>query len=171
MQAGQPLALARASIDLVALARQLVAEHHYVALQHRIEVRAHVPTLFGDWDATRLERVLANLLSNAIKYSPQGGPITLALTQESTDVGGFAVLAVQDQGLGIPPDELARIFEPFQRATNVVGRIAGTGIGLASVRQILEQHGGTITVTSEVGIGSTFTVRLPLTSQGSGHDQ
>jgi signal transduction histidine kinase len=171
MQAGQPLALDRAWIDLVALARQIVAEHQLGAPQHRIEISAHVPALIGNWDATRLERVLANLLVNAIKYSPQGGPITFDLTREATDAGGFAVLAVQDWGLGIPADDLPQIFEPFQRAANVVGRITGMGIGLASMRQIVEQHGGTIAVTSEVGAGSTFTVRLPLTSQGKVHGQ
>jgi signal transduction histidine kinase len=124
-----------------------------------------VPALFGDWDAARLGRVLANLLANAIKYSPQGGPITVDLKREEMDAGAFAVLAVRDQGLGIPAEDLPRIFEPFQRARNVVGRIGGSGLGLASVRQIVEQHGGTIAVTSEGGAGSTFTVRLPLKEQ------
>jgi signal transduction histidine kinase len=165
MQAGQPLELDRGSVDLVALARQIVAEHQQVAPQHRIQVRAHVPALFGDWDAARLGRVLANLLANAIKYSPQGGPITVDLKREEMEAGAFAVLAVRDQGLGIPAEDLPRIFEPFQRARNVVGRIGGSGLGLASVRQIVEQHGGTIAVTSEGGAGSTFTVRLPLKEQ------
>lgn len=74
----------------------------------------------------------------------------------------WAVLAVQDQGLGIPAADLPQIFERFYRGKNAAGRTRGTGIGLASVRQIIEQHGGTITVVSEEGKGSIFTVRLPL---------
>jgi signal transduction histidine kinase len=69
---------------------------------------------------------------------------------------------VQDPGVGIPPAELPRLFEQFYRATNVTGRLAGTGIGLTTARQLVEQHGGRIDVESEEGRGSTFTVRLPL---------
>jgi signal transduction histidine kinase len=76
--------------------------------------------------------------------------------------GGEAVLAVRDQGVGIPAAEMERIFERFQRAANVVGRIKGTGLGLASARHIVEAHQGTITVQSREGAGTTFTVRLPL---------
>jgi signal transduction histidine kinase len=76
--------------------------------------------------------------------------------------GDLALLEVQDQGIGIPSDELGRIFERFQRASNVHGRIGGTGIGLASVRHIVESHGGTIVVHSQERAGSSFQVRLPL---------
>jgi signal transduction histidine kinase len=88
-----------------------------------------------------------------------------------------SMLAVRDQGMGIPAADLPHIFERFHRGSNVVGRIAGTDIGLATARQIVEQHGGTITVESQPGTGSTFTVRLPLapagdpapTTPGTGH--
>lgn len=82
---------------------------------------------------------------------------------EAGSAGTWAVLAVQDQGLGIPVEDLSRVFERFQRAGNVVGQIPGSGIGLATTRRIIEQHGGTIAVQSREGKGSTFTVRLPLT--------
>jgi signal transduction histidine kinase len=72
------------------------------------------------------------------------------------------VLVVRDQGLGIPAADLPRIFTRFERAGNVVGQIPGTGIGLAAVRQVVEQHGGRITVESQEGVGTTCTVRLPL---------
>jgi signal transduction histidine kinase len=71
------------------------------------------------------------------------------------------VLTVRDRGIGIPGQDQQRVFERFQRGTNVEGRIAGTGIGLAGARQIVEQHGGAITVKSQVGKGSTFKVRFP----------
>jgi signal transduction histidine kinase len=71
------------------------------------------------------------------------------------------VLTVRDRGMGIPGPDQERIFERFQRGTNVVGRIAGTGIGLAGARQIVEQHGGSISVKSQINRGATFTVRFP----------
>lgn len=115
-------------------------------------------------DAVRLDRVIGNLLSNAIKYSPQGGTITVKVSREEREdkTGGFAVVEVTDQGLGIPSADLPHIFDQFRRAANVTGRILGTGIGLANCLQIVRQHGGTIAVTSLEGSGTTFLVRLPL---------
>ena len=78
--------------------------------------------------------------------------------------GDMAVVAVRDLGIGIPPGDLAHVFDQFHRASNVVGRIAGTGIGLAAARHIVEQHGGTISVATREGVGSTFTVCLPLSA-------
>jgi signal transduction histidine kinase len=114
----------------------------------------------------RLVRVLDNLLANGIKYSPNGGEIEVSLARQDDGGAAWAVLAVRDHGLGIPAADRPRVFERFRRARNVVGLIGGTGIGLASTRQIVEQHGGTITVVSQEGVGSTFTVRLPLTPPG-----
>ena len=74
----------------------------------------------------------------------------------------WAVLTVQDQGMGIPPAELGRVFEPYYRGTNVAGSTNGTGVGLAGTRHIVEQHGGEIAVDSVVGQATTFTVHLPL---------
>src|SRR5207245_6637344 len=104
--------------------------------------------------------------TNAIKYSPEGGDITLTLRREEDGVGEWAVLTVRDQGVGIPPHEVPRVFERFYRASNVVGNIPGTGIGLAGVRQIVEQHGGSIAVESRERAGSSFTVRLRLDIAG-----
>jgi signal transduction histidine kinase len=120
-------------------------------------VEATVPALVGRWDGARLERVLLNLLANAVKYSPGGGEISLTVSQEDH----WATVVVRDQGLGIPTADLPHIFERFHRAGNV-GRITGTGIGLAEARQIVEQHGGTITVASQEGSGTTFALQLPL---------
>jgi len=90
--------------------------------------------------------------------------VRVTVGQATDSAGAWAVLAVRDRGLGIPPADLPHLFERFHRGGNVVGRIAGTGIGLVSARQIVEQHGGTIAVQSELGKGSTFTIRLPLGS-------
>jgi len=127
--------------------------------QHQITVLATLERLVGEWDSRRLERVVANLVGNAVKYSPAGGSVTVRIATAD----GWAILQVQDQGLGIPAQDLPRVFERFHRGANVVGKILGTGVGLASALQIIEQHGGTIVVESEPGSGTCFTVRLPLT--------
>ncbi len=161
---GRPLELRRQPTDLVALVRSAVAEQQQLAGGRRISLKARSATLIGAWDPARLERVVQNLLSNAIKYSPDGGEVRVTVGQATDSAGAWAVLAVRDRGLGIPPADLPHLFERFHRGGNVVGRIAGTGIGLVSARQIVEQHGGTIAVQSELGKGSTFTIRLPLGS-------
>jgi PAS domain S-box-containing protein len=161
MQMDRPLDLDRRPVDLVALAREVVAEHQQRSRLHRISVEASVPQVIGRWDGRRLARVVGNLLDNAVKYSPDGGAIRVRVTHED-GAPAWAVVSVEDQGVGIPEQELDRIFERFQRGTNVVGHIAGTGIGLASARTIVESHGGTIAATSRPGEGACFTIRLPL---------
>jgi signal transduction histidine kinase len=157
-----PLDLDRQPTDLVALTQQVAQEQRLTVDRQRIVVEVEVPELVGLWDPVRLERVLRNLLANAVKYSPDGGRITIVIRQEATPTGDWIVIQVTDSGIGIPPADQAAIFIPFHRGGNVIGRIEGTGVGLASAKQIVEQHGGTITVTSEEGRGSTFTIRLPL---------
>ncbi len=110
-------------------------------------------------DPERLHQVMKNLLSNAIKYSPHGG-----LIEVLTDIDGkYVTVSVRDHGIGIPPEELPRIFERFSRVEReeVLG-ISGTGLGLAIVKHLVELHGGKVTVHSEQGQGSTFTVYLPI---------
>jgi signal transduction histidine kinase len=168
LQAGNALELRRTRTDLVALAREAAADAQRMTDRHTVRFDSPEQTLTGTWDAARLERVLANLLSNAVKYSPEGGEVTITAACEGAAPARTAVLRVRDQGLGIPADDLPFIFERFYRARNVAGHIQGSGIGLAGARQILEQHGGTLTVESDEGTGSTFTVRLPLDSPSTG---
>ena len=163
LQMSGGLALHRTSIDLVALVRDGVAAQQGVSAAP-IELEAEVAELIATIDAARVARVLGNLLSNAIKYSPGGGTITVRVAREDSTAGPEALIAVMDHGLGIPNADLPHIFDRFARAGNVVGQIAGTGIGLASALGIVEQHGGTIAVESREGHGTTFTVRLPLTT-------
>lgn len=159
LQAGEDLPLSRAPADLVALATTVAEEYQRTTRRHRLRVEAATSPLVGSWDANRLERVLSNLLSNAIKYSPHGGDVAVSIRQD----GNYAVLDVRDQGLGIPRGDLPRLFERFHRAGNV-GAITGTGLGLAGARQIVQQHGGDITLDSAEQHGTTVTIRLPLTS-------
>jgi signal transduction histidine kinase len=151
---------------LVALVRQVVREHELVSDLHRFLFEAEVPTLEATVDETRVHRVLANLLTNAIKYSPAGSAVRVTVRMTDGRDGKSAVLVVHDDGVGIPHDELPHVFDRFHRGANVVGRFAGSGLGLASARQLVELHGGTISVESEAGKGSTFVVRLPLSPPG-----
>ncbi|HBB32155.1 MAG TPA: hypothetical protein DC064_10255, partial [Cyanobacteria bacterium UBA9273] len=98
-----------------------------------------------------------NLLSNAIKYSPNGGVIDFQLYYEQDEI----ILQIKDQGIGIPPENQARLFESFHRASNV-GMIQGTGLGLSIVKKCVDLYKGKIYCQSEVGAGTTFTVKLPL---------
>jgi signal transduction histidine kinase len=109
-------------------------------------------------DPKRMSRVLDNLVSNAIKYTPQGGMVRVTATLDADS----ASIEVKDTGLGIPEAILPRLFDPFQRVeTEEHMAQEGTGLGLSIVKAIVEQHGGTIQVWSELGRGSTFRVELP----------
>jgi signal transduction histidine kinase len=110
------------------------------------------PTL----DPVLLQSILTNLLTNAIKYSPQGGEITLSVTCTGNNV----TFAVQDRGIGIPPEYQAKLFQRFARAENV-DKIKGAGLGLSIVKSLIDLHKGEIKVDSQVGEGTTFTVTLP----------
>lgn len=115
------------------------------------------------FDEKLLWHILTNLLSNAIKYSPQGDDVNFKLTGEESQV----VFQIQDRGIGIPPAALEKLFESFERASNV-GNIPGTGLGLAIVKKCVDLHGGHISVESTVGVGTTFTVTLPSQRSGDG---
>ena len=165
LQPGSPLSIAPAPVDLAAIARRVVRAHAHRAPRHHLAVAAEGGALVGMWDAQRLEQVLDNLISNAVKYSPAGGAITVSVAREApggADAAPWAVLRVHDQGLGIPAADLPHIFEWYRRGANVRADIAGTGVGLAGAREIVELHGGQISVASQEGAGAVFTVRLPL---------
>jgi PAS domain S-box-containing protein len=161
IQLGRPLDLRRQPTDLVAIAHMAIREQQHATERHTLLVCTALAELIGDWDGTRLERMLANLLSNAVKYSPDGGEIVVEVDRGVSEPPS-AILRIRDQGVGIPSGDLPHIFERFRRGANVSGKMPGTGIGLAAVRDIVNQHGGTIAVESEEGAGTTFTVTLPL---------
>lgn len=156
--AGGQLVLERVPVNLTDLVEQTSSQARMTTTDHRIQVVTPEPPVIGVWDSDRLARVLQNLLGNAIKYSPAGGTIAVTVTEEAETVS----IAVQDQGLGIPPEALPRLFDRFYRTEAVrVAGIEGTGLGLAICKGLVEAHGGQMRVESQVGRGSTFTVTLP----------
>jgi PAS domain S-box-containing protein len=160
LQAGLQIELRRRPTDLANLAQQVVANHQQATDKHSLRLVGIESGPIGKWDPDRLERVFDNIVSNAIKYSPNGGEILVQVGRDK----GWGVLSVQDPGVGIPTADLPHIFERYRRARNVSAKFAGTGLGLAGAKDLIELHGGTISVTSVEGGGSTFVVRLPLTS-------
>jgi signal transduction histidine kinase len=148
-------------LDLANLMRKLLADFQVAAEQAGLSLTAQIaddlPPVSGD--AQHLLRVMDNLLGNALKFTPVGGQISVRLWRD----GPQAVLEVADTGIGIPPDQLERVFERFYQVDgSTTRRYGGTGLGLALVKEIVEAHGGQVSVSSQVGQGSTFTVRLPL---------
>jgi len=117
-------------------------------------------------DLGKVQQILRNLLSNAVKFTPEGGRVTVT----ATSYGDTLIISVADTGVGIPPEDRERIFEKFRQGSNVVQdgdgpltrEYGGSGLGLSIVRELCRLLGGDVTLESEVGRGSTFTVRLPL---------
>src|SRR4029450_3792874 len=125
-----------------------------------LEIRPGAGGLQIDGDADRLVQVFSNLLSNSAKYTDKGGRIHLTLDREGSEV----VVKLQDNGIGIPPQALERVFEMFSQAHSREQRAdGGLVIGLSLVRTLVQMHNGSVTALSDgLGTGSTFTVRLPL---------
>lgn len=156
-------------------------------LQIETQIPAHLPDLYGD--DRRLRQVLINLLTNAVKFTPEGGRITLSaiytpLSPEAianhrdwvhpqakpAATVGILALAVSDTGIGISPENTQKLFQPFMQVDTALNRqYEGTGLGLALVKRITELHGGQVELTSEVGNGSCFTVRLPVLAIPGNH--
>jgi PAS domain S-box-containing protein len=162
LQMDQPLTLEKRATDLVALTNAAIEDQQEVSKRHTLRLESDAPEITGFLDAFRIERVVTNLLSNSIRYSPQGGEVVVSIQQVTESITRWAVITVCDNGLGIPARDVPYIFDRFYRAGNVEGKIAGAGIGLAGVRQIVEQHGGSISARSEEDGETVFTVRLPL---------
>jgi signal transduction histidine kinase len=145
LQQGQ-FVVNRRPLDVAVLVGQVVDEVRATLpphSPHTIELTGPDNSVVVDGDRERLEQVLHNLLSNAIKYSPAGGLVTV-------------------EGIGIPADAQARLFDPFYRAPNVGSQASGFGLGLHIVCEIVERHGGRMEVDSTEGMGSTFRVVLPV---------
>lgn len=157
-----------APLDLIQFCRELTEEmqlrasnQHAITLNILSAAKGQVPgSVIACMDEKLLRQIFSNLISNAMKYSPPSSEVyfKLAIAEAS------AIFQIQDSGIGIPPEDQERLFETFHRSQNV-GNIPGTGLGLAIVKNSVNVHGGKISVHSEVGKGTTFTVLLPLKYQ------
>lgn len=161
------LTIAPTLVDLTQLARE-AAEAVAVAAGDqgdRIVLTLPGKPLVAEIDAGRMTQAIRNLLENGLKYSPGGGPVQLCLVRDDT----VARLEVQDHGIGIAPDDQARLGERFFRATSATDRgIPGIGLGLATTQAIATLHEGTLTATSTPGLGSTFALVVPLRRRVNG---
>ncbi|MEB3295838.1 MAG: ATP-binding protein [Synechococcales bacterium] len=149
----QPETLELASFCLNLVEDVMLANHQ----THTIQFSSHSDQAYAYLDEKLIYSILSNLLSNAMKYSPQGSLIQLILEGNSHLVS----FQVQDQGIGIPAEDLEHLYDPFYRGRNV-NAIAGTGLGLAVVKKCVELHHGTLQVSSQEGQGTTFTLQIPI---------
>jgi PAS domain S-box-containing protein len=144
-------------IDLALFTRAIIDDLRTIDNDaHPVILSVNNPPVKLETDRRLLEHICLNLIGNAIKYSPPGSPVDVTVSREGSEI----VLKVRDRGIGIPPGDLPRIYDPFHRAANVGSR-SGSGLGLPIVKQSVDALGGTINAESQVGQGSTFTVRLP----------
>jgi signal transduction histidine kinase len=152
--------VAREPVDVTVLLREAARRLQLAADQRDLRVTldfAPLPTVPGD--ATQLDRVFGNLVDNAGKYTPPGGAITI----RSRALPEAVVVSVHNTGSVIPADDLSRVFDRFYRVDKSRARdVEGSGLGLAIAKEVVERHGGTISVSSDAVAGTTFTVSLPL---------
>jgi signal transduction histidine kinase/ActR/RegA family two-component response regulator len=159
------IVLKQQTLDLSSVVRQALEILHNSAARQNVavEVRFADGALPVHVDPVRADQIVSNVLSNAIKYTPAGGRVIVTLDSDGID----AIVRVKDDGVGIDPTRIDTIFELFAQAENAIGRAqGGMGIGLALVRNLLQLHGGSISVSSDgIGHGSEFVVRFPLADQ------
>lgn len=155
----EPFGIDKKEIDFSSLAAGVVDQVSSLVKQKKQELNMEVPqSLKLVADGQRVEQILLNLFSNAIKVTPEGGRISLKAALESNRL----VVKVDDTGSGIPPEEKQKLFRPYYHLSTDRASIPGMGLGLAITKQLVELHGGTIWVQSEMGKGSTFSFSLPL---------
>ena len=159
------------TLDLTATGITSLCESSLVFIKQqahskRIQVICHIPQYLPQLklDERRIRQVLINLLNNAVKFTPEGGKITLEVTRilDKDEKTSFLSFAVIDTGIGIAAENISKLFQPFIQIDSALNRqYVGTGLGLALVKRIAELHGGQVKLTSELGVGSRFTVELP----------
>ncbi|MGD1853626.1 MAG: ATP-binding protein [Leptolyngbyaceae cyanobacterium] len=167
------LSLERVPTQIGPLCRSSLAFVKQLAHQKKIQLTERrtgdsIPDLM--LDERRIRQVLINLLNNAVKFTPEGGHVTLTitLTQSTTETNEYWLkFTVEDTGIGIEANQLNRLFQPFVQVDTALNRqYTGTGLGLALVKRSVELHGGEVSATSQLNVGSCFTVELPCTSSG-----
>lgn len=145
-------------LEVVNYVRSLIAQSEYLKeYDVSINLETDQDKLYIDYDEVAFGQIASNLICNAMKYSPEGGKVDVRLSQRDTEIE----IKISDQGIGIPQDELDKLFKPFVRSSNV-GAVEGTGLGMYIVKRAVEAGNGTIEVDTEEGKGTTFTVILPI---------
>jgi len=154
--------------DIVAFTREIATLFNNMAINQKItfHFECEIPVLYAYYDHDKIEKILFNLLSNAFKSTPENGKITLSLKSEPNNQQQKRLeFIVTDTGEGIPPNEKEHVFDRFYQVNNPSynQRITGSGIGLSYVKDLVTNHGGTISLQSEVGKGTTFSFEIPVT--------
>lgn len=157
IEAGQEIPINREDIDVIEVIRQVLYHVQHMTSHHHLIASLPEPPVILPIDRLKIEQVLENLLSNAIKYSPNGGDIRITGAMEPAGLH----LSIGDEGIGMTPEQAARIFDKFYRADSSTTAVRGTGLGLTIVRHIINGHGGRIWVESTPLQGSTFHILLP----------
>lgn len=162
--------LRRDAVTLQTLIQNVIEIQQPHAEEKQVKLSAIMPPepVINFLDSARITQVITNLVVNALNYTSAAGSVEVALIVEHHGDQKSHIIRVSDTGIGIPPESLSFIFDPFFR-TNI-GAVRGTGLGLTISREIVALHGGTITVNSTVGAGTTFTVSLPVIEPGAAHD-
>ena len=160
LQTGGTMLMNKERVDLIPILEYVVQAITPQAEEKSIQLQAVMlsKSIVISADRQQIERVLQNLLSNAVKYTPTNGEVFVECSVQD----GQAAIQIRDTGFGIPEEELPYIFDRFRRVAKHEGKAAGTGLGLAITKALVEAHDGTIAVTSKEGVGSTFTVSLPM---------
>jgi signal transduction histidine kinase len=158
--------LRRDDIHLDALLEQVKTDHEAQARDKKISLEFDLPPKLPILQADRdkISLALHNLVGNALKYTPDGGRVTVTASVEK----GRVSIAVSDSGIGIGPEDVEKVFEKFYRCQNAVAsHVKGSGLGLPITREVARLHGGDVTVESEPGSGSTFTLTLPIAPEAA----
>jgi signal transduction histidine kinase len=163
LQSGTPILLERSHFDLNELIQMIVEILQPEAMRKEMTIQYQPPSssIYITADRQKIQRIITNLVANAVKYTPHQGQICLKLWAN----GRYAVTEVQDNGYGIPPEQIPYIFERFRRVPGHQRKAMGTGLGLAIVKSLVEAHHGHISVVSQEDTGSTFTLKLPLQAE------
>ena len=149
------------SVPLDSVLKEILQDYapQIVSTKAQVRIAPDLPKVIGD--RTRVYQIFSNLVGNALKYRQEDRPLTIACTWEAAALPRHISISISDNGMGIPLDKVDSVFRPFQRAHTVQApHIEGSGIGLASVKKLVERLGGSVAVHSKDGEGTTFTVTL-----------